>query len=640
MKNDAAILIVDDSPEVLHSLVALLSSEYKVFIAKSGKQALEQLEKHSIDLILLDISLPDISGIEVCRLVKKTEDLLELPIIFITAETDPKVETIGLEAGAVDFISKPVNPAIVKARVATHLFNYEQKKRLSEEFKSLSRLNENIVETAPEGIAYINNSGEIQVWNRVLEKSTFLSIKQVTLEKLLKILPSYIRDAVEDALKGKSGIVTIDKFQLLVENGVYSYYSLTVSPLFDEGTFTGTILLLRDITDQITSELEKKDLEEKLQHAQKLEAIGTLAGGIAHDFNNMLAAIMGFSEIGLDDYKDDSQASEYFKQILNASERAKELTSQILIFSRKSDLKQEKFQLSPFMLDTIKFLKATIPTSVHITADIDCDNDMLECSPTHINQLIMNLCVNASHAIGSSEGEITIRIRPLTDQPLAPHIQQRLQQNKQYLLLEISDTGCGMSKEVLDRVFEPFFTTKDVGVGTGMGLSMVHGITQKLHGAIDVTSVVNKGTTFSVYLPVIEQIKGDLHNTTEHFAKGVGRILVVDDEENIAKIMQKMLETNGYTVTAITDPLKALDQVHEGDFNLVITDKNMPGITGIHLARNVHGSNPDLPILMTTGYRNPLDDSTLEQYGISGVIPKPFNRDILLRLVSQTIRTN
>lgn len=636
MEKKMKLLLVDDSPEVLNSLISLLSDSYQIFIATSGEQALRIQQDERVDLILLDISLPDISGIEVCQQLKWAGDNDELPIIFITGETAPELEKEGLEAGAVDFIHKPINPPIVKARVETHLFNYQQKRRLKQEFESLSSVNNSILKNAPVGIAHIDANNEIQVWNNVMQELTNIPFEEISLPRMLDLFSSHVATEVKTLLKGQ--MKNLYKEQLTLHlNGEERHCRLIFNSLESEKGYEGVTLLLRDMTEEIIAEEEKKELQLQLQQAQKMEAIGTLAGGIAHDFNNLLGAIIGFSELAMDCV--DSEGKEYLSEVLKASDRARDLVSQILVFSRKSDLEAQHFSLSSFIKESIKFLKATLPASINLQAHIDCLEDTVLCNPTQINQMIMNLCVNASHAIGNKGGEIHLSLTKADLSSCSAELLQQLKNRKEsYLLLQVSDTGCGMSEELQKRVFEPFFTTKEVGVGTGMGLSVVHGVVNSLGGAIGIDSTLGRGTTFTILLPLANEQHPTRKEEVIPLSEGSGSILVVDDEIMLTTIFAQILENKGYTVTAVNHPDEAITLAGDKHFDLLITDKTMPQMNGLQLSRKLHEKSSTLPTILVTGFEEALTKETLQEYGIDAVIPKPFTSETILKSVQDLLQ--
>ena len=370
---------------------------------------------------------------------------------------------------------------------------------------------------------------------------------------------------------------------------------------------------------------EKQKIELQLQQAQKMEAIGTLAGGIAHDFNNILTPILGYAEIAAMDLGEKHHLQPDIMEIISSANRAKDLIQQILTFSRETSLESVPLKVQLLIKETLKLLNHSIPSTIQIRTSVDSSCSAVKANPTQIHQIIMNLCTNAYHAMIDTGGILSISLTELeissddykTQISLKPGI---------YLKLEVSDTGCGMSSELQDKIFDPYFTTKEKGKGTGLGLSIVHGIVQSLHGQITVYSEPQQGTCFRLYLPTVQStIEPHAFSDPEEVPRGTERILIVDDEESIVKIEQRILEKLGYSVTSTTDSKELLSilQKQPNDFNLVITDLTMPNMTGLVVAREIKKSIPHLPVIIATGYSEAVNTDNFLNLGIRGCINKP-----------------
>ena len=345
----------------------------------------------------------------------------------------------------------------------------------------------------------------------------------------------------------------------------------------DRGRIQGYLEIGRDITDELM-------FEKRLNQTQKLEAIGTLAGGIAHDFNNILSIIFGYAELSLLQADLDPKVKDHLRQIVTASERARSLVTQILSFSRQSKMELVPFKLESVVKEALKLLRASTPAFIRIDSNITSSSAVM-AEPTRIHQVVMNLFTNAVHAIGDNPGTITLALENfMVDQEFIkthPGIEQG-----KHIILRISDTGCGMTPETVEHIFDPFFTTKAQGKGTGLGLSVVHGIIKKMNGIITVYSRAGKGTVFNVVIPCIEEDESGLEETHSPLRRGTERIALIDDEADIVSSLQSILTNMGYRVTAFTDSLGALSEIQScpGEFDLIITDYTMPGITGLELA--------------------------------------------------------
>lgn len=390
--------------------------------------------------------------------------------------------------------------------------------------------------------------------------------------------------------------------------------------------------LKREIRERVKAMAEKETLEKQLLQSQKMEAIGTLAGGIAHDFNNILAAIFGYTELALWDLPEQSNARNQLRQVLKASERARELVQQILTFSRKNDLALRPLKIQLIVKEAIKLLRSSIPATVEIKQEIQKDCGHVYADPTQIHQVIMNLCTNAYHAMKHSGGVLHISLQtvlPENDHHLGNRIHL---ETGACLRLDVSDTGAGMSREIQEKIFEPYFTTKEKGDGTGLGLAVVHGIVKRLDGDIVVDSEPGKGTVVSVYLPVAAELGDTIQeNPVKQSPKGDERILLVDDDPSIVEIYRGILENLGYTVTCFTESLETLDTFRQQPtgFDLVITDMTIPKMTGTELTEQIFAIRPDMPIILCTGHSELINEEKAEELGIKKFLKKPFRENDL-----------
>jgi len=403
----------------------------------------------------------------------------------------------------------------------------------------------------------------------------------------------------------------------------------TVTPLRDsDGALTGYVAVCNDVTD-------KKKLEEQLWQSQKMEAIGTLAGGIAHDFNNILCAIIGFTELSQDLAAGNSTLEKNLAQVLQAGDRAKNLVKQILSFSRKNEHELKPIQTHLIIKEVLKLLRASIPSTIDIRYSIDDKADIVIADATQIHQIVMNLCTNASHAMQQSGGTLEITLYPVDLDEQSARSYSGIASGP-YLQLSVKDTGTGIPKDIIGRVFEPFFTTKEVDKGTGMGLSVVHGIVKSLKGDIKVYSEPGKGTVFHVLLPRIQEALPDRHVAVPAAPQGHESVLLVDDEVLLLDVGGQILAALGYHVTALQSPLEALEVFKKdpAGFDAVITDQTMPQLTGYELAKSLLAVRPDIPIVLCTGYSDTVTEESALSLGIKAFIIKPLNRQIL----AETIR--
>ena len=404
---------------------------------------------------------------------------------------------------------------------------------------------------------------------------------------------------------------------------------MSSTPIDPEDLQAGVTFTVLDITDQ-------KKLETQLIQTQKMESIGTLAGGIAHDFNNMLSPIMISAELAMMTLPDDNPVQHELKSIYRAGERARDLVRQILTFARKSDEKKVKLHAIPLLLDSIKFLRSIIPTTIDIQHEIKTVNDLILADKTRMNQIIMNLFTNAAHAMRKHGGILKIT---LTDEHLKPNnriVKSEGLKSGHYLRLAVSDTGEGISPEILNKIFEPYYTTKATGEGTGMGLAVVHGIVKHYDGSIIVDSTVGKGTVFNVYLPLTEDDTPEGNTTDKNLFFGSERILYIDDEMDLITPVKKMLEKLGYRVTANNSSLHSLElfKNNPNEFDLVITDQTMPDMTGKELTNHIKSIRSDIPVILCTGYSDQINEKSALDMGINAFVLKP----IIIRDISKIIR--
>lgn len=392
-----------------------------------------------------------------------------------------------------------------------------------------------------------------------------------------------------------------------------------------------------DITKRRKAEKETMELELQLGQKQKMEAVGTLAGGIAHDFNNILAAMQGYLELSLDDLPEDSPVRGNLDQILSCSNRAAKLVKQILTFSRKDQEEQaekEPVLISSIVKEVLGMLRSSLPTTVKICRKIHADSSMVLADPTQIHQVLVNLCTNASHAMHEMGGLLEVSLTDV-DFKSETRIGDEYLGPGSYVKLSVCDSGCGMEKEVVERIFEPFFTTKQANEGTGLGLSVVHGIIKSHEGAITVSSVPGEGTTFDIFLPRIEGSAVETPQLPERAGREKEVILLVDDEEMMVDVTGQILERLGFAVVAKTSSLDALEAFQEkpDEFDLVITDQVMPNMTGTQLARDLISIRPDIPVILCSGFPENVCLDEVESIGIKKFIMKPISREEIAKVV-------
>lgn len=408
-----------------------------------------------------------------------------------------------------------------------------------------------------------------------------------------------------------------------------------------DGSLEHIDLVLFDITERKHNEEMAPKLEAQLRQAQRMEAIGTLAGGIAHDFNNILGVMLGYAEMALYSLKDNGDLKRKLQQIIKAGQRGKDLVSQILAFSRPGKTEKKPIRVSPIIKETLKMLRATVPTTIELVSHVEEEKDTILADPTQIHQVLLNLCANAAHAMRETGGVLEVSVEAVDlDQTAA--MQYHDLAPGPYVLIKVKDTGHGMTKEIMERIFDPFFTTKAPGEGTGMGLAVVHGIIKAHRGAITVQSEVGKGTEFQVLLPRISETPASGVKERSRLDKGFGNILFVDDEEWLVEMWQEILENMGYQVDSYKASQEALEafRARPDKYDLVITDQTMAQMTGFELAKEMLRIRPDIPIILCTGYSDVVSPEKAKEAGIREYVMKPLSISELTGAIRRALGTD
>jgi PAS domain S-box-containing protein len=415
------------------------------------------------------------------------------------------------------------------------------------------------------------------------------------------------------------------EYRLRHKSGEYRHIEDVGVVLPDEaGKAYRLVGTVKDITARVYAEEERRRLEQERQHAQRLESLGVLAGGIAHDFNNILAAIIGLTDMAVQDTDPDSPTNADLKEALQAAHRARELVRQILMFSRQTGGERAPLFLHVVVREALKLLRASLRPGIVIIDKVDVHSGAILANAAQAHQVIMNYCTNAAQAMQDEEGTLEVEV---VDEEVGRHLamtHSKLHPGP-YVRMTVRDTGHGMEKRVLERIFDPFFTTKGPGEGTGMGLAVVHGIVMSHGGAIKVETRPGRGSIFHTWFPRIEKDVAETSPENETMPRGTERVLFVDDEEPMIRFADSFLKRLGYEITLCQDGTEAMTVFEEDPdaFDLMITDQVMPGMSGTELARRIHAQREKMPIILFTGFSDDITLRKKEESGIVAVIRKP-----------------
>lgn len=428
-----------------------------------------------------------------------------------------------------------------------------------------------------------------------------------------------------------------NEYRALRKDGTTFPIAVHAGPIISGNKFTGFNGIVIDLREKKAAEEAKNKLETHLQQSQKMDAIGMLAGGIAHDFNNILAAIIGYTELSMDETEEGSAIKDNLNEIFTAGNRAKELVNQILAFARQSDEKLQPLRVDKIIKEVLKFIRSSIPATIEIRQNIASDS-LIVGNSGQVHQIMMNLCTNAAYAMEDNGGILEVTLKDIIIDPASDLESQGLKPGN-YMELTISDTGTGISPDIIKSIFIPFFTTKPIGEGSGMGLSVVHGIIESYGGKITVDSQLGEGTVFTIYLPITKKRISSLSLEPEAIPTGTERILFIDDEAPIAQMAGTILKRLGYHVTTSTSSVDALDlfRMKPNDFDLIITDMTMPIMTGDYLAVELMEIRPDIPIILCTGYSKKISDETAKDIGIKAFAYKPIVKANLAKTIRRVL---
>jgi PAS domain S-box-containing protein len=643
---DKKILVVDNHPVVLTFMTQLFEKEgHQVMTAETGLDALDILSKFIPDVIFIDLVMPNIDGRKLCQIIRKIPKLKDVSLVILSAiAAEQKVDFT--EFGANACIAKSPFNKMVKhihtvmdqlsltpsASLADQVIGLSDvfPRHITEELLFIKRHFEAILGTMSEGILEITSEGRIVYANPAAIALIGILEETLLASNFTDLLKETDGQLIKDqlvALHNQSKTIIRD-FPVMI-NG--KQILLNIFPIMDEKHRT-IVIILNDVS-------ERKRMEAQFLQAQKMEAVGQLAGGIAHDFNNLLTVIKGYSQLSLMELKEGAPLRGNIEEINKASDRATDLTHQLLAFSRRQILEMRVLDLNALLPGVEMMLRRVIGEDIELVTRLAEDLGRVQGDWGQIEQVIMNLAVNAKDAMPDG-GKLTIETANAELDEAYARVHVAVTPGR-HVMLSFSDTGVGMTPEVRERVFEPFFTTKERVKGTGLGLSTVYGIVKQSGGNIWVYSEPGKGTTFKIYLPrvdepleeVVERVAGgELH-------RGDETILVVEDNDEVREVTVRILSRQGYRVLEASQGLDAflISAEHDGPIHLLLTDVVMPKMSGRELAETLMSIRPRIKVLYMSGYT----DNAIVHHGVleTGMdfIQKPFAVDVLARKVREVL---
>jgi len=666
---NSTLFIADDSKTVLKAYKYIFDKKeiegyFKLKIFNDGLYLLnyfkrEYEHKNKVPLCILDMKMPLMDGMTTASEIRKIDS--DVIIIIVTGQEDITIDDIREHLKQdIYYIKKPFNEEELYCLVDSLMKGWNKNQEIrrykehleevvADRTAELIMVNEQLrakiaeqklIEQALTRMAKaIEHSGDIIIitdikGNIQYVNPAFTVITGYQRDEVIGRTPALFKSGKHDEIFYKNlwhtiteGKVWTGHFINRKKDGTFYEVEASISPIRDkEGYITNYVAVKRDVTDKIK-------LEKQLSQVQKMEALGTLAGGIAHDFNNILSGIIGYTELSINEVTSGTDVHMFLKQVLKASLRARELVKQILTFSRQTEQERKPLEINLIVKEVLKLLRPSLPSNIEIRENIQYTSGKILADPTQVHQVLMNLCTNAFHAMKEHGGILEIILTDIHIDTDNIDLYKDLKQGH-YIKLSVCDTGHGMTREILERIFDPYFTTKGQGEGTGLGLSVVHGIIKSYNGEIKVFSEPGKGSTFDVYLPEItaEAVEEEI---LEPVQGGKEKILIVDDDEDLAIMLQSILNRQGYEVIVSTDGLEALNIFRANpDIDLVITDQAMPNITGTQLAQEIYSISPSVPVILCTGFTEELNIEKVTYPGIKKFFIKPFT----IRNIAEGIR--
>jgi PAS domain S-box-containing protein len=635
-----SVLLVDDEPQVLVALEDLLSEEFTVYKARDSQTALEVVEhEKNLAVVLTDQRMPGMSGDELLTHVHRTSDATRM---LVTGFADLSAVIRAVNDGRIfAYVTKPWNPEELQLMVRKAAEHFRLAQELAQERTLLHDLMDNI----PDGIYFKDRQQRFLRANRAFAR-TLNGGKPDELvgRKLSEVLgaSSEASEAeAEDQRVMSEALPAQDVLHEVERHGETAWLSETKAPIKSpSGQTIGLVGIARDVTERVRTEAALRRAEEQLLQSQKMEAIGQLAGGVAHDFNNVLSVILGYGEILLEEVPKEDPNHADISVMVGAAQRAAALTRQLLAFSRRRAIQPDVVDLNTTVWGVDKMLRRIIGEDIDLRTTLASAPATVRADASQLEQIILNLTINARDAMPKGGA---LRIETATVDLDEKYASQHMGVTPgTFVLLRVSDTGSGMDAATQKRVFEPFFTTKEVGRGTGLGLSTVYGIVQQGGGHIVLESEVDKGSSFSIYLPEAkeEALQPQIRRPQTRPPAGAGSVLVVEDDDEVRQVTVRMLRDQGYTVVdaGLPEQAKALALEHRAGIDVLLVDVVMPGMSGPMLAKELTELVPGLRVLYMSGYAGAAADQEITLAPGSDYIEKPFVPSALGKKVAELLK--
>jgi PAS domain S-box-containing protein len=693
MDEKQTILVVDDAPESLDLLSLVLSKAgYAVQLAESGEKALQLIAISQPDLILLDIQLLGIDGLEVCQRLKASTLTSSIPVILISGHSDFEKRIAGLNLGAADYINKPFQMEELRIRIKLQLSLRSNSLLLTQQAESLREANQklqqeierrqsaedelckiidrsersrlallsvledqkiveakkhsllNVVQQEKCRLEALINSIADEVWftdcngkftlvNSVAKREFNLGggeFDALSLVKNLEILRSDGTPRPDEevpVLRAIAGEVVrnLEEIVRTPATGELRYRLVNSNPVRDEtGQIIGAVSVVRDITEARHNEEKQRQLEGQVRQSQKLEAIGQLSSGVAHDFNNLLGGIMGNTELLLMEAAPGSSQIRHLESIVASCKRASTLTRQLLTFARKAPAEIRQIAVNEVIRQVVSIFGRTIDRRIEIVTELSGTPLFLEGDQSLLENALLNLSINARDAMPDG-GQVIFSTSSISLNTASVIGLVEIPEGM-YVKISIEDTGSGIPKEVQTHIFEPFFTTKDLGKGTGLGLASVYGCVKQHNGFITLDSVVGRGTRFDIFLPLVNPSENHKELEVAELVHGHGTLLVIDDENVYHSILKEMFEMLGYEVVCYYDGITALKyyKEHYSTVDVIILDINMPKMNGAECYIQLKDINPDVQVIVASGYGDNDSNTVLLSEGVEAFVQKPF----------------